>query len=198
MDVDEALLLLGLPAGATPQQVRASYRRLVRRSHPDLVGDDPAATERTARLTEAYAVVRAALAGVDAADARREPGPARSHTDDVPTAERDTAGPGDPALDVDVVDHDSLLVLAPADEAFAALFEAAGRIGHVAYFDRHLGIVETIVRFEGGPSCSVLATLQGRAQGTEVFLTMESIEAGPTPPIAPVVTALLAALAGST
>ena len=55
-------------------------------------------------------------------------------------------------------------------------------------------IIETIVRFEGGPSCSVLTTLQGRAHGTEVFCTMESIEAGATPPIRPVVEALVDAI----
>jgi hypothetical protein len=61
----------------------------------------------------------------------------------------------------------------------------------VAYFDRHLGLLETVVRFEGGPTCSVLITLQGRAFGTEAFITMESIEAAPTPPIGPVVDALV-------
>ena len=84
-----------------------------------------------------------------------------------------------------------MLLHAPAAEAFAVLFEAAGRIGHVAYFDRQLGILETIVRFEGGPSCSLLITLQGRASGTEAFCTLESIEAQPTPSIRPVIEALL-------
>ena len=90
-----------------------------------------------------------------------------------------------------------MLLHAPVAESFAVLFEAAGRIGHVAYFDRQLGILETIVRFEGGPSCSLLITLQGRAGGTEAFCTLESIEAMATPPIRPVIDALLAALAGT-
>ena len=47
------------------------------------------------------------------------------------------------------------------------------------------------MRFEGGPSCSVLITLQGRAFGTDAFCTMESIEAAPTPAIRPVVEALV-------
>jgi hypothetical protein len=57
--------------------------------------------------------------------------------------------------------------------------------------DRNLGILEVIVRFEGGPSCSVLMTMQGRAFGTDVFISMESIEADPTPALAPVLDALL-------
>ena len=48
-----------------------------------------------------------------------------------------------------------------------------------------------MVRFEGGPTCSVLITLQGRAHHTDAFCTMESIEAAPTPPIRPVVEALV-------
>jgi hypothetical protein len=82
-------------------------------------------------------------------------------------------------------------VTAPAAETYAALFEAAGRIGEIAYFDRQLGIVETIVRFQGGPTCSVMMTLQGRADGTEIFCTMESIEATPAPNIRPVLDALV-------
>ena len=71
---------------------------------------------------------------------------------------------------------------------------AASQIAHIGYFDRSIGMLETIVRFEGGPSCSVLATLQGRADGTEAFCTMESIEATPAPPIRPVVEALVEAI----
>ena len=104
----------------------------------------------------------------------------------------------DAAVEAELAAGDTLLLHAPMNEAFGALFEAAGRIGHVAYFDRQLGILETIVRFEGGPSCSFLITLQGRALGTEAFCTMESIEALPTPPLRPVIDALLDALAVET
>jgi hypothetical protein len=208
MDVAEALGLLGLSAGVTAAEVRATYRRAVRRSHPDVAGDDPAATERTARLTEAYAVLQAALAAAPdgtvappGTGADPDGTPARDPAASPPAGGPGTTAPGPPpgpapadGPGVDAVGADSLVVAAPADEAFAALFDAAGRIGHIAYFDRHLGIVETIVRFEGGPSCSVLVTLQGRAEGTEAFLTMTSIEAAPTPPIAPVVEALVEAL----
>jgi hypothetical protein len=55
-----------------------------------------------------------------------------------------------------------------------------------------------IVRFEGGPSCSVLMTLQGRAHGTDVFCEMESIESEPTPPIDPVLESLVERLTSTT
>ena len=82
-------------------------------------------------------------------------------------------------------------ITAPPAEAYALLMEAASRIGSVGYVDRHLGILEVVVRFEGGPTCSVLCTLRGRPFHTEVGCAMESIEAAPTPPIGPVVEALV-------
>ncbi len=186
MTLDEALAVLAISPGATDRDVRVAYRRLVSAAHPDRAGAGPDATRQTARLTQAYALLRQILA--DAPDGR-VPGVAAPP----PASEAGRAeDPGpEPAPGVREVDQDSITLDAPADEAFAALFEAAGRVGHVAYFDRHLGLLETVVRFEGGPTCSVLITLQGRAWGTEAFCTMESIEAAPTPPIAPVVDALV-------
>lgn len=175
MTLDEALAVLAVRSGASDAEVRAAYRRLVSAAHPDRPDAAPDANRRTARLTEAYAVVRRARAGQSG----------EQSDDEVPEP-----------TGVRGADQDSITLDAPADEAFAALFDAAGRVGHVAYFDRHLGILETVVRFEGGPSCSVLITLQGRAYGTEAFCTMESMEAAPTPPIAPVVDALVEELTG--
>jgi len=166
--LDEARGLLGIGPDATSAEVRAAFRRLVREHHPDHAGDTDA-NRRTAELTEAYALVRAAGT---------------------------TPSPPEPSVPNAASSGDSIFLEVPADEAFAALFDAAGRVGHVAYFDRHLGILETVVRFEGGPSCSVLITLQGRAHGTEAFCTMESIEAAPTPSIAPVIDALVDELRG--
>lgn len=184
MQLTEALVVLGVAPGASGDEVRRAYLRLVRDRHPDRADSGPDATRQTARLTEAYAVLRRALAD---SDGDMVPGPP-------PVSPVPPAAP--PSAPVEVrADEDSLTIAAPADEAFAVLFEAAGRVGHIAYFDRHLGILETVVRFEGGPSCSVLITLQGRAHGTEAFCTMESMEAAPTPPIAPVVEALVAELA---
>jgi hypothetical protein len=191
VDTREALGVLGLGPGAAMTDVRAAYRRLVRQHHPDVAG--AAETAQTARLTEAYALLR------------RVARTARSDTitvnDDTPAAAPPpspappTPTPYEAAIEAELAGGDTLLVRAPAAETFAALFEAAGRIGHVAYFDRQLGILETIVRFEGGPSCSFLITLQGRSNGTEAFCTLESIEADPTPPIQPVMGALIEALA---
>ncbi len=175
--LDDALAALAVTRGASEHDVRRAYRRLIGAAHPDRAGGDPDATRRTARLTQAYAMVRRALAEGQLGQAPAAVAePAVEVVATAPAAE---------------IDQDSLVLDAPPDEAFAALFEAAGRVGHVAYFDRNLGLLETVVRFEGGPTCSVLITLQGRVYGTEAFCTMESIEAAPTPPIAPVIDALV-------
>jgi curved DNA-binding protein CbpA len=54
-------VVLGVDAGATPVQIKAAWRRLARANHPDLTGDDPAAsrvaTRRMAEINDAYAAL---------------------------------------------------------------------------------------------------------------------------------------------
>lgn len=53
--------VLGVQANATPTQIKAAWRRLARTNHPDLTGDDPAAsraaTRRMAEINDAYAAL---------------------------------------------------------------------------------------------------------------------------------------------
>jgi curved DNA-binding protein CbpA len=53
--------VLGVAAGASPAQIKAAWRRLARTNHPDLTGDDPAAsraaTRRMAEINDAYAAL---------------------------------------------------------------------------------------------------------------------------------------------
>ncbi len=179
MDLAAALDVLGVAPGTPLADVRTAYRRAVAAAHPDRAEDrsDPrAGHDETAALTVAWATVQAA----GTTDLPAAPPDPRADTSDPPGA-APTAG-------------DTIGIAAPPDEAFVLLLDAAAEVGTIAYVDRNLGILETIVRFEGGPSCSVLITLQGRAWGTEAFCTMESIEATPAPPIDAVVAALVDAL----
>jgi hypothetical protein len=54
-------LVLGVDQGASPTQIKAAWRRLARTHHPDLTGDDPAAsrvaTQRMAEINDAYAAL---------------------------------------------------------------------------------------------------------------------------------------------
>ena len=193
MSLAEALEVLGVAPGTPLTAVRATYRSLVRTSHPDLRRERDA-TARTARITTAFATVRRATldAGGDLVPAPSSPSappPASTRAD----PRRAPAGPVE-TTEADAVDSDTIAVTAPPSETFALLLDAAARIGSVGYVDRQLGLLEILVRFEGGPTCSVLCTLQGRAFVTEVGCTMDSIEAGPTPPLRPVVEALVEAL----
>ncbi len=56
--IRKAYVALEVPAGSDFETVRKSYRRLMRKFHPDLHGGTPemarAATDRTQRLTQAY------------------------------------------------------------------------------------------------------------------------------------------------
>jgi hypothetical protein len=189
VDAAEALEVLGVPGGTDLAGVRAAYRGLVRAAHPDLVPDDDQAHARTARLTEAYEVVVAFV---------EEHGttPAPAAEPEPPPPPPPPASPPEPTMEVSALDEGTIALALPTPEAYAVLYEVAGRVGEVAYYDRRLGILEIIVRFEGGPSCSVVMTLQGRAHHTEVFCTMESIEATPAPSIAPVIDALVHELRG--
>ncbi len=53
--------VLGIEPGASPTQIKAAWRRLARQHHPDLIGDDPAAsrvaTRQMAEINEAYAAL---------------------------------------------------------------------------------------------------------------------------------------------
>ncbi len=182
--------MLGLAPGVTLADARRAYRQLVRTQHPDVVG--PSGTAATARLTAAFAFLRASSSSDDQPIVVAPPPPTAAPPPPPPPSPERSAY--DEAVDAELAAGDTLLVHAPADETFAVLFDAASRVGHIGYFDRQLGILETIVRFEGGPTCSLLITLQGRAHGTEAFCTLESIEADPTPPLRPVIDVLLTEL----
>jgi hypothetical protein len=83
---------------------------------------------------------------------------------------------------------------APPDEAFVRLLDACHRIGDVTYVDRSCAIFETLVQVDGEGTCSLVITLQGRADGTDAFCTLEAIEHVASPPVRPVVERLVAAL----
>ncbi|WP_413173609.1 DnaJ domain-containing protein [Anabaena azotica] len=54
MDIGDCYRLLGLRSGASFAEIKASYRRLVQKYHPDINPDDEKSKEKFIALTEAY------------------------------------------------------------------------------------------------------------------------------------------------
>ena len=188
MNPVEAARVLGVGADADDHAVRAAYLREIRAHHPDRAG--PGASERAAVIIEAYRVLLHA-----APEERTPPAPPPEH----PTsrsAAREPWGhaPEGLAPPVRRLDGDALLLDAPADETFRWLLDAAHDVGEITYVDRSMPILEVLCRFVDEPATSLLLTLQGRGEGTEVFCTVESIEARPAPPAEAVVDLLELAL----
>lgn len=179
MDVASARRALGLGPAPLWEEVRAAYRARIQVAHPDRAGGSAAtAVELNAAYT---ALLRARRDGTlhQAAPAPEPPA--------APTSRE----PWEPP---EVLDGDTVRLAVPLDEAFVRLLDAAHRIGTVTYVDRSCAIFETLVDVDGEGACSLVITLQGRAEGTDAFCTLEAIEHVGRPPVRPVVEALVAAL----
>lgn len=163
MDVVEARAVLGVSAADGWDVVRAAYRRRIRAAHPDTHG--VGATPAAARLNQAYTVLSRA----------RRSGELRTPETRPASSPAPPPPPPPPPVGVAVVGSDTILLAAPPDEAFALLLDAGHQVGNVSYVDRGCAIFEVVVR-QDGETCSLVVTLQGRAHGTEAFLTLEAME----------------------
>lgn len=57
MPTGDYYAILGVPKDATQDEIKASFRRLARKYHPDVNKDDPQAEEKFKQIGEAYAVL---------------------------------------------------------------------------------------------------------------------------------------------
>lgn len=65
--------MLGIAAGASPDDIKAAWRGLARQHHPDLTGDDPeAARQATRRMAEINAAYAALTRAGETLEARRD------------------------------------------------------------------------------------------------------------------------------
>lgn len=178
MDTAEARAVLGVGPTAGADEVRSAFRRLLRRTHPDVATDVTDAGRRTARLVQAYAVLRRPpIAG-------RAPAPP-------PPAGRHLAV---------TVTGDSLHWAVPPQETFRLLVEVADSIGDITYVDVDAGLLDVVVVLADGIACSLMATVTsrsvpGRPPATEVLFALEPLGGEVPPPAQPVVAAVAAHLA---
>jgi hypothetical protein len=126
---DEARAVLGVAPDATAEDVRTAFRDLVRRFHPDVAG--ASGGPRTRDAIAAYRVL------------------CRSPADPQPSKVVHHVA----VRDIEVI-GDIVLLTLPADEAFLALLDASHELGEVAYVDRAVGLLETVVTFLEWPVCS--------------------------------------------
>jgi len=176
VEPDQARAVLGVTAGTGWEEVRTAYRRLLRRHHPDVASGTPAAGATTARIVAAFGTLRA----------ERAEHAARAHENLPAGGAAAGATPGDG----ESPEGDTVVLPAPADEAFLALLEAVQDVGEATYVDAEVGLLETIVG-SGSGACSLVVSLQGRSNGTtEAFVTLEPLGQGPPPPLAPLVAEL--------
>lgn len=181
MERTRAARLLGVADRASAAEVRRAFRAAIRDHHPDLApgGDGVRARE----LIVAYRLLLTTEPATDAAtDVGLGPAPAAP------------AAPPPEVVGLARLDGDTLAIAAPADETWRLLLDAAHDVGEVTYLDRSVPILEILCRFVDEPATSLVLTVQGRATFTEVFCTVESIEARPAPPTEAVVDVLHHAL----
>ncbi|MSY78291.1 MAG: DnaJ domain-containing protein [Actinobacteria bacterium] len=174
--------LLEVTAQSSEVEIRASYRRLLLRTHPDL-SPKVDATERTMALTKAYLLLSSQTSSSDPLP-HPKPAPTAAETD--PRAER---------VRIDLLDDLTISVGAPASETLMLLIDMAHSLGEISYLDPAAGLLEIVIEFLEEPTSSVLLSMQGRGDGTtEVFCSVEPLSGGISPPADAVARLLLRTL----
>ncbi|NLA36916.1 MAG: J domain-containing protein, partial [Actinobacteria bacterium] len=184
LSLDEARILLGVTEECRDASaVRRAYLVAIRESHPDR-NEAADANLRTARLSEAYRLICAAIA--DPSSTTTTPGGAAGGDTTGAAAGARTAPPpratrpvGNEAETyeiegwVRVIADDTIELGAPLDLAFRWLELACHHAGDITYLDRPAAMLQVLVQFVGYPPSYVVFDLQGRAAygTTEVFCT---------------------------
>lgn len=161
--IDRALQVLGLDGRPPWDQVRAAYRSLIRTSHPDVARTD-AATERTAAINEAFALLR-----------RR--------TDDG-RIELPTRPPAEPPERA--APQPSVVLRSRPGDVYVNLLEAAHELGDVCYLDPEAGLIQILLTDQGAAGAHLLIDVDRDHQPPRVAFTLESADDA-VPPIADVV-----------
>lgn len=171
----KARRLLGVAPDASTDEVRAAYRALMRRHHPDTrsyeqPNDGP--DDTAARLTAAYALLTRPDPLLGASPSNRTPVP-----------------PPDGPPHTQVRTDGAIVVEAPGPETYMRVHDALDELGDVTYLDRSGGYLQALVHPEGGPLCTLIAVVEARAIDSVVLISLEplastsSIDSNEMPPI---------------
>ncbi len=172
--VDAARLLLGVEAACSEAEIRAAYRMLLLRTHPD-INSKADATERTMALTSAYLLLTSLV--VDPA-----PAAAQQEEPTAPQGRRRAQKKGE-EIEILLLGDLTISVAAPASETLMLLIDMAHELGEISYLDPSAGLLEIVIEFVEEPTSSVLLSMQGRGNATtEVFCSVEPLSGGISPP----------------
>ena len=172
--VDAARLLLGVEAACSEAEIRAAYRMLLLRTHPD-INSKADATERTMALTSAYLLLTSLVV---------DPAPAAAQQEE-PAVEqgRRRAPKKEEEIEILLLGDLTISVAAPASETLMLLIDMAHELGEISYLDPSAGLLEIVIEFVEEPTSSVLLSMQGRGNATtEVFCSVEPLSGGISPP----------------
>ena len=172
--VDAARLLLGVEAACSEAEIRAAYRMLLLRTHPD-INSKADATERTMALTSAYLLLTSLVV---------DPAPAAAQQEE-PAAQqgRRRAQKKEEEIEILLLGDLTISVAAPASETLMLLIDMAHELGEISYLDPSAGLLEIVIEFVEEPTSSVLLSMQGRGNATtEVFCSVEPLSGGISPP----------------
>ncbi len=179
--VDAARLLLGVEAACSEAEIRAAYRMLLLRTHPD-INSKADATERTMALTSAYLLLTSLVVDpAPAAAAQQEESAQQAQ----PAAEqgRRRAQKKEEEIEILLLGDLTISVAAPASETLMLLIDMAHELGEISYLDPSAGLLEIVIEFVEEPTSSVLLSMQGRGNATtEVFCSVEPLSGGISPP----------------
>jgi DnaJ domain len=167
LDIAEARQTLGVTASSSIDEIRTAYRARLRQVHPDQ-NTRSSATAETKQLIAAFRLATDVQGWAEPEPVSPEPVVSSQSTDE-------------PAAFAAVIDDDTVAIAATGTEAFAALVAVGHEIGDVTYIDRQNELLEILLRTVTNDTLSLVATLQGRANGTtEAFLTLEPLDVGVT------------------
>ena len=175
VDVDDALLVLGLDRATDWPSVRAAYRRRMRTVHPDRAAGDATKARQ----------VNAALAVLEPVYRQRWAERAASPSPSFATTSAAA-----------VLDDHELALVAPPDELLHRLVDALSHFGDIESVDLRAGVVEALVLDGAGHLTITLHDAAGTGADMAEFV-LASRSGGPLPPIETLVRALAARVRGT-
>ena len=178
--VDAARLLLGVEAACSEVEIRAAYRMLLLRTHPD-INSKADATERTMALTSAYLLLTSLV--VDPAPAAAQQEEPAQQAEPAARQGRRRTQKKEEEIEILLLGDLTISVAAPASETLMLLIDMAHELGEISYLDPSAGLLEIVIEFVEEPTSSVLLSMQGRGNATtEVFCSVEPLSGGISPP----------------